>query len=148
MASELVRISMSLERHLYEQLEELVERTGANNRSEFIRDLLRTHLAIRSWSHGGEMLATISMTYNHHVRQLPSRLVDLQHDCPATIISANHVHIDHHICLEVLLMRGRMADIHVFCEQLRQLKGVDQVELSMLPVRHPGRDDQRPNSQT
>ncbi len=130
--SELVRLSMSIERSLYEQLEEMVRQSGAGNRSEFIRDLLRTHLAIREWGQGGRVHGTISMVYDHHTRGLPGRLVELQHDCSAEIKVTTHVHLDHHRCMEVLIIHGTAAEIHLFTARLRQVKGVEQVALSLV----------------
>lgn len=130
--SDLVRISMTLEKPLFEQLEKLTEATGAGNRSRFLQDLLRTHLAIRAFSTGGPMHGSITLVYRHHQRELPAALVEIQHDSKVTILAATHVHLDHHTCMEVLLVQGDSREIHQLSEQFRQLKGVDQVALSLV----------------
>ncbi len=130
--SDLVRISMTLEKPLFAQLEKLTEATGAGNRSRFIQDLLRTHLAIRAFSAGGPMHGSITLVYRHHQRELPAALVEIQHDSKVTILAATHVHLNHHTCMEVLLVQGDSREIHQLSEQFRQLKGVDQVALSLV----------------
>ncbi len=130
--SDLVRISMTLEKPLFEQLERLTEATGAGNRSRFLQDLLRTHLAIRAFSAGGPMHGTITLVYRHHQRDLSGTLVQIQHDSAVRILAATHVHLDHDTCMEVLLTQGDSREIHRLSEQFRQLKGVDQVAISLV----------------
>ena len=50
---------------------------------------------------------TITLVYDHHRPHLQSTLTDIQHDHHDVILSTVHVHLDHHNCLEVLLVRGK-----------------------------------------
>jgi metal-responsive CopG/Arc/MetJ family transcriptional regulator len=43
--------------------------------------------------------------YNHHIRQLSDKLVELQHHYYHSILAATHVHLDHNLCAEVILIR-------------------------------------------
>lgn len=130
--SDLVRISMTLERQLLEQLDQLTGAAGVENRSQFLRDLLRTHLAIRAWSAGGLMHGTITLLYRHHQRELAASLLEIQHDSPVRNLATTHVHLDHDTCMEVLLVHGETRDLHRLSEQFRQLRGVEQVALSLV----------------
>jgi len=135
---DLVRISMTIEKPLFEQLEKLTAEAGAENRSRFIQDLLRTHLAIRAWGQGGPMHGTITLLYRHHQRELAAALLEIQHDTPVRILAATHVHLDHDTCMEVLLAHGQTRELHRLAEQFRQLKGVEQVAISLVSA--PGPD--------
>jgi CopG family nickel-responsive transcriptional regulator len=58
-------------------------------------------------------------------------LTDLQHDHRDTIISALHVHLDAHNCLEVLVVRGQGAVIKAMADQLIAAKGVKHGKLTV-----------------
>src|SRR5262245_6579529 len=76
----LVRLSISIEAPLARELERLVDRSGYENRSEFVRDLIRKELVDEEWQGGAEVLGTITLLYDHHRRGLSDRLNALQHD--------------------------------------------------------------------
>ena len=128
--SELVRLSLSIESSLLEKMEDLAETRGYENRSEFIRDLIRKELAEGEWESGAEVLGTITMVYNHHQRGISEKLTELQHDCTEHILAATHVHLSHHICAEMIMIRGNGEAIEKFSNSLRKLKGVLHVGFS------------------
>jgi CopG family transcriptional regulator, nickel-responsive regulator len=51
-------------------------------------------------------VGTLTLLYDHHVRQLNDRLVHMQHNHYEQIVSTLHVHLDHTNCLEVVILRG------------------------------------------
>ena len=51
------------------------------------------------------------MSYDHHKRDLVNKLMDIQHDFQKLVISSQHIHIDHHNCLEILAVRGKAKDV-------------------------------------
>lgn len=122
--SELMRLSLSLEAPLLEKLEELVAEKGYENRSEFIRDVIREQLIRREWSSGAEVLGTITLIYNHHQRGISEKLVEIQHGCTEHILAATHVHLSHEICAEMIMIRGQGPEIEKLTDELRKLKGV------------------------
>jgi CopG family nickel-responsive transcriptional regulator len=77
------------------------------------------------------VIGAVSMVYDHHVRGLTQRLVSLQHEYTGKIVAATHVHMDHHNCLEVLIMRGRGREISDLVKRIRSLRGVKHATLSM-----------------
>jgi CopG family nickel-responsive transcriptional regulator len=129
--SDLVRLSFSLEVSLEGKLEELVERRGYGNRSEFIRDMIRNQLVAEEWEGDGETIGTITLVFDHHARGLHERLTDFQHDHHDVILATTHVHLDHHLCAEVILCRGQAATIRAIADELRRQKGVLHGALSM-----------------
>ncbi len=128
---DLARLSFSLEQPLLERLEALRKEAGYANRSEFLRDLIRARLVDRAWELGEEAVGTITLVYDHHARGLTDRLTDLQHDHHELILASTHVHLDHHHCVEVILVRGRAARIRAIADGLKRHKGVLHGDLSM-----------------
>lgn len=103
MESELQRIGVSIEEKLLAQFDGLIESKGYTNRLEAIRDLIRERLVEEEWQQDqGESIGTITLVYNHHLREMADRLTDLQHHYHERIISVLHVHLDANNCLEVM----------------------------------------------
>jgi CopG family nickel-responsive transcriptional regulator len=129
--SDLVRLSMSIEKPLYDKLEVLVAESRYTNRSEFLRDLIRDHLVEREWRSNEEILGTISMIYDHHQRGLSARLTDLQHDFLGNILATTHIHLDHHHCAEMIMVKGRAGDIQRLASDMQRQRGVLHAKLAM-----------------
>ena len=129
--TELVRLSFSIEKPLLEQLEKLRKLSKYANRSEFIRDMIRQQLVGRQWQDDRQTLGTITLLYNHHLHKLSEKLTDLQHDHHQSILVSTHVHLDKHLCAEVLLVKGRASRIRKLADLLRQQKGVLHGALSI-----------------
>ena len=129
--ADLTRLSISIETSLEEKLERLVERSGYGNRSEFIRDLIRDRLVEKEWQGDGEAVGTITLVYDHHARGVAEKLTDLQHDQHDVVMAATHVHLDHNLCVEVIICRGQPPDIRAMAGRLRQQKGVLHGALTM-----------------
>jgi CopG family nickel-responsive transcriptional regulator len=129
--SELVRLSFSIEKPLYKRLERLMRASRNRNRSEFLRDLIRGRLVEQAWEQNEEALGTITLIYNHHVRQLGDKLTDLQHEHHHNIMATTHVHLDHDNCAEMIMVKGHADDIRKLAEALGSQKGVLHAALSM-----------------
>lgn len=98
---------------------------GYANRSEFIRDLIRGELVKEEWQEQrGETVGVLALVYDHDVRALADKLTDIQHNRYQTITSALHVHMDEHICLEVIVLRGTAKRIREVGNSLLAVKGV------------------------
>ncbi len=119
------RFGVSLEENLLTRFDRLLARKGYANRSEAIRDLIRESLVREQWETGtGEAVGTITLVYNHDTRDLADKLTDLQHAHFKTIVSTLHIHLDAHHCLEVLVLRGKAADLKSIADRLIGTRGV------------------------
>ncbi|MDZ7271251.1 MAG: nickel-responsive transcriptional regulator NikR [candidate division KSB1 bacterium] len=126
----LTRFGISLDEELLQRFDALIEEKGYSNRSEAIRDLIRDALVQREWEkEAGERVGTITLIYDHHLRELPERLTELQHRYTGQIISTMHVHLDHDNCLEVLAVRGEAQVVRNIADQLIGTKGVKHGKL-------------------
>ncbi len=129
--SELIRLSLSIEKPLYEQLETLVSEGGYTNRSEFVRDLIRDQLVQEEWEADEEALGTISLLYDHHARGLAARLTHHQHHFLGKVLATTHIHLDEHLCSEMIMVRGQAGEIKQLNSQLGREKGVLHAKLAM-----------------
>ncbi len=105
-------------------------KNGYENRSEYVRDLIRDRIARRQWSSGGEVIGTLTLIYNHHRRGLTEKLVDLQHHCHCHVLASTHVHLSHELCAEMIMMKGRGNEIEELANAMKRLKGVLKAELA------------------
>jgi len=129
--SDVVRFTVSIERTLFQRLEELVKDSNYQNRSEFVRDLIRRRLVEQEWQTGRALLGTISLVYDHHVRGLTERLIDQQHHFPGSVLATTHVHLSEHLCAEMIMVRGRGRDIKALTDRLQREKGVLHARLAV-----------------
>ena len=58
------------------------------------------------------MIGTLTLVYDHHVHELGDALTGIQHQHHAAILSTLHIHLDAHLCLEVLVLRGAVPVIN------------------------------------
>jgi len=129
--SELARFGVSLENRLLEKYDRLIRKKGYATRSEALRDLIRSELVKKEWEENQEVAGAVTFVYDHHHRGLAGRLTDIQHDWQSLIISTQHIHLDHHNCLEIVAVKGRAHEVEKLAHALRSVKGVRQGTLSM-----------------
>ncbi|MBI5204163.1 MAG: nickel-responsive transcriptional regulator NikR [Nitrospirae bacterium] len=128
----ITRFGISLEKALIERFDSLIRKKGYANRSEAIRDLIRDSLVMEEWEAGNvETVGTITLVYSHHTRELADTLTDLQHHYHTAIISAMHIHLDEHNCLEVLVVKGKGKDIRKISDRLIGTRGVKHGKLTV-----------------
>jgi CopG family nickel-responsive transcriptional regulator len=121
------RIGISLEVDLLKQFDRLISDKGYVNRSEAIRDLIRDSLVQREWSESSgreERVAVVALVYDHDASSLAQKLAHIQHENHKAVVSALHVHMDEHNCLEVLVLRGRASEVIAMGEGLVSTRGV------------------------
>ncbi|MGE5582656.1 MAG: nickel-responsive transcriptional regulator NikR [Bacillota bacterium] len=130
METGLQRFGISIDSGLLHQFDQLIGSKGYTNRSEAIRDLIRDYLVEEEWRlEEGPAIGTITLVYNHHLREMADRLTDLQHRFHEQIVSVLHVHLDAHNCLEVLVVKGNKPDIQMIAGRLNSIKGVKHCKL-------------------
>lgn len=130
--ADLTRLSFSLEQSLADRLESLARESGAPNRSELLRDLIRDRLVQREWEQdAAEVVGTVTMVYDHHAYGLHGKLTDVQHDHHEVVLATTHVHLDHDRCAEVILCRGPAPRIRAIADALGRHRGVLHASLSM-----------------
>ena len=134
-SSQLIRFGVSMEEVLLEQFDSLSRSKGYANRSEAIRDMVRDLLIDDKLQEENTVgIGTLTLVYNHHQRELEEKLTELQHHHLETIVSSVHVHLNPHLCLEVLILRGKAKDIRKVADGLIATKGVQHGKLVLTTV--------------
>ncbi len=129
---ELSRIGVAIDSELLEKFDQLIAARGYANRSEAFRDLIRDELVERAWEQpDSNVVGTVTLVYDHHVRLLNEKLTDYQHEHFRHILSTLHVHLDHDNCLEVLVVKGRAAIVKTIADGLISTKGVKHGRLTI-----------------
>ena len=128
----LSRIGVAIDTDLLNKFDHLIEKRGYTNRSEAFRDLIRDELVEETWeSPESQVVGTVTLVYNHHVRMLNEKLTGIQHDFHHSILSTLHVHLDHDNCLEVLVVRGKSGAVREVADLLISTKGVKHGTLTI-----------------
>ncbi|MFH0940966.1 MAG: nickel-responsive transcriptional regulator NikR [Candidatus Omnitrophota bacterium] len=125
------RFGVSLEKELLEKFDRHIKEKSYSCRSEAFRDLIRQELVEKQWQSGQEVAGAITLIYDHHKRELVNKLMDIQHEFGGTIISSQHVHLDHQNCLEIIAVRGSAKEAQKLADSLKSVKGVKHGTLSM-----------------
>jgi len=127
----LERFGVSIEDDILSKFDELVKERGYASRSEAIRDLMRQELVRAEWTDpNAEVVGAVTLVYEHHEHELANTLTELQHQHHGRIICSTHVHLDPHNCLEVIVIRGRSADVRGIANTLISTRGVKHGQLT------------------
>src|SRR5580658_2182764 len=130
--SNLARIGVAIDSLLLKRFDQLIAQRGYTNRSEAFRDLIRDELVQKSWeSPDADVVGTVTLVYNHHVRMLNEKLTGMQHDHHKNILSTMHVHLDRDNCLEVIVVKGKARSVQHIADGLISTKGVKHGSLTI-----------------
>jgi len=131
--AQIERVGVSLEKELLGAFDKLIAGKGYQSRSEAIRDLIRQQLSSDQLSNEkAEAVAAVVLVYDHHATAIMERLTELQHSHFIKIISSLHIHLNHHDCLEVIVLRGKVGEINRMGDKLVSIKGVKLGRINLL----------------
>jgi CopG family nickel-responsive transcriptional regulator len=122
---QLSRTGVSLEDDLLKEFDRLIAKRGYANRSEAFRDLIREALLSEIVESNKPVVGTLTLVYDHHVPNLAQKLTEVQHAAGAMVLAATHVHLDHHYCLEVIIMKGKSKELQAVADGMLALRGVE-----------------------
>jgi CopG family nickel-responsive transcriptional regulator len=129
--SKIIRFGVSLEEALLHNFDNLIKKRKYTNRSEAIRDLIRQELLKKDLKEDREVAGAITFIYDHHQRDLLNKIIDVQHDHQYIIQSSQHIHLDHHNCLEIVAVKGNAGKVKKLADTIKALKGVRHGSLSL-----------------
>ena len=130
------RTTITLDDDLMARLDEFMAERRYANRSEAIRDLVRSGLeqATVEASPRARCLAAAIYVYDHEARELASRLTRAAHDHHDLSLATLHVHLDHDSCMDVTVLRGAVQEIRHFADHVIAERGVRHGRLVLVPV--------------
>nr|WP_277641658.1 nickel-responsive transcriptional regulator NikR [Wolinella succinogenes] len=121
----IIRFSVSLPENLLAELDNKIVSQGYSSRSELVRDLIREKMVEEKWEGGDEeAVGVLTIVYDHHQRELNQKMIDIQHNSHIHILCNTHVHINHHNCLETIILKGIPKEIEEIALAIGGLKGV------------------------
>ena len=137
----LARLSISLPTDLLAQLDVMIEKRGLPNRSQTVAEMIRHELAEHSEGQPGEVIAgTITLIYRAESGRVRHALAQTQLAYLKEVISSQHVFLEDDQSLEVLLVQGPSEQLQRLCDDLRKIRGVQQIKLfattALLPPLH------------
>jgi len=134
-------ISFSGDNEFLDSLDSMIEETGYNNRSMFLRDA-SMHFADSSRgdlsSMGDEMdtEGVLVIFYQHGVE---SKILDIRHSHSVEVSSFHHNCLTgSHTCVDTLQIKGSAISLREIVSRLRNTKDVDRVSFVPAPVRESG----------
>jgi CopG family nickel-responsive transcriptional regulator len=130
------RFTISLDDALAREFDQLIAERGYDNRSEAVRDLLRSHLdkLREARDLDGHCVGNLSYVYNHHERELAERLMGIQHAHHDLVVSTMHAHLDHDYCIETLILKGPARSVRRFADAVAAERGVRHGSLNVVMV--------------
>ncbi len=123
MKDPLVRFGVAIEGSLLREIDALATERGCT-RSELFRDLGRGAVGRAKLPKRVDAVATLTLVYDHHVRDLSERLTGLQHELGEGVRASLHVHLSHDLCLEVIVMHGRSDRLQAIADRILAMRGV------------------------
>jgi CopG family nickel-responsive transcriptional regulator len=119
------RIGISIETDLLKKFDRQIDRKGYENRSEAFRDLIRISLSEQALENPkSDAVAGLFLVYDHHTTGLSGKLNEMQHSHYYQVIASTHVHLDHHNCLEIIILKGKAGEIQKLADAMAAIKGV------------------------
>ena len=131
--NKLKRFGVSVESELISQFDKHISSLKYKNRSEAIRDMIRSKLSENKLQNiNSEAFGIITITYDQHKRDIEKNLTSYQHTSFKSIVFTNHIHINHDNCLEIIVVKDKISKIKKLAEQLLSLKGVKNGKISLM----------------
>ncbi len=118
------RFGVSLEEPLMKELDAIVKKQKFPNRSQAIRHLIRSNMVDTASADDKTVSGAIVLIFDHHKKELTNKSLNIQHDYTDIILATQHVHLDHHNCMEIIALRGKSSRLKKLSDRLISLKGV------------------------
>ena len=128
----IARFGVSIDEELLRRFDRYVEEQGFPTRSEALKNMMRNALTKNEWTKGDDVAGCVSFAYDHHKPGVVDKLLNAQHEYGKEIVCSQHAHLDRDLCMETIVVRGRAAKIEELLNRLRQVKGLQNVELTVV----------------
>ena len=118
---------------LRRKLDEVKTEKGYSSRSEVIRDAIRSYLSEYESLKilQGDVTSTITAIYNHKGKHLDHDLLHLRYEYDDIVKGNLHMHIKGDDYAEIFITQGNAERITVFIQNIRTLRGIEQVKYSI-----------------
>ncbi len=131
MGSRLARISITLEENVLEQFDAHIQRQGFPTRSEAVKQLIKASLVEQEWKSGEIVAGVVTLVYDHHKSRMLDEIIGRQHDYGPIVLCSQHAHLDHHNCIENIIVKGPVEEVKKLFHSLETIKGIKSCSLTM-----------------
>ena len=137
-------ISFSADTDFAKNLDNMISKSGYNNRSRFIRDASLFYAEMQQRGDLENMDAELTIeghlvVYYQHDHGDSQRLLDLRHSELIEVASYSHSSLKHsHSCVDLLQIKGEAANIRSVISRLKNTPHVDKVSFIIAPMREDG----------
>lgn len=128
------RFGVSLDEEILNELDKLVISNQFPNRSQAIRHLIKSSLVSDKWDKNSIVAGVIVIVYDHHKRELNNNLMNVQHDLHDLILSTQHIHLSHDLCLETIAVKGKAQELISLADRIIGTKGIKHGKLVMTDI--------------
>jgi CopG family transcriptional regulator, nickel-responsive regulator len=125
------RFSISLENELLKELDQFSQENGFPNRSQALRHLIEKNIVEQKWHCNNIVAGAIVMTFDHHKKDIITQSNEIQHTYFDVILSSQHYHLSHDICLEIIAVKGKANRLTELSDKLISIKGLKHGKLIM-----------------
>ena len=133
--SKLSRFGVSLNKDILDKFDRLINDQEYPTRSKAIEDLINFYISSENLTNdSASVIGTINIIYDHHKRELLKKLTDLQHDFQELIVSSQHIHVSHHDCFEIIIIKGLKKEAEKLFSRIKGTKGILSASLNMFPA--------------
>ncbi|MCL2799184.1 MAG: nickel-responsive transcriptional regulator NikR [Endomicrobia bacterium] len=130
--SALSRFGVSVNKNLLDKFDKLIDDQEYPTRSKAIEDLITHYISNDTLTEdSANVIGSINIVYDHHKRELLKKLTDIQHDFQEIILSSQHIHLDHHNCFEIIIVKGRKKEAEKLYCMIKGTKGIRNASLTV-----------------
>jgi CopG family nickel-responsive transcriptional regulator len=125
-------VSVSLPKNLLENVDKYAKERGFANRSEIVRQALRTYMfeSRRLDEFQGRITAIITIVYQREAKR--SQITDLQHNFGSAVLTFLHTHIQEGYCVEIIVARADTQVIRALVQALRANEQISEAKVTIL----------------
>lgn len=137
-------ITFSADKGFANDLDGIIEKSGYQNRSRFIRDASLFFSEIQQRGELNNMKdeeileGHLIIHYQHH-NSVESKLMEIKHSNKIEISSSNHSCLRHsHTCVDIIQAIGSAMNFRKVIEQLQNTPNVNKISFISAPMRDDG----------
>lgn len=132
-----VRTSISLRKEVMDILDKIAKESNTT-RSWVITSAIESYVMDRKWMFGKDdedVGGAIIVLYETGHMEAETSLTHAQHEYLEQIKAALHVHLTEGLCLEVIVVKGKLKDIKDLARKIEGKKGILAVRYSIHPLK-------------
>jgi CopG family nickel-responsive transcriptional regulator len=125
-------VSVSIPKNLLENVDKYAKERGFANRSEIVRQALRTYMfeSRRLDELQGRITAIITIVYQREAKR--SQITDLQHNFGSAVLTFLHTHIQEGYCVEIIVARADTQVIRALVQALKANEQISEAKVTIL----------------